>query len=428
MIKIISYPSLEAEQVLKRTQLEYSELNERVRTVIADVKKEGDSALFKYTAMWDKYEIDANTIRVSEEEIDCAYKHVKPETLQSLKRAAANIYTYQRRLYDNIASGGFSGGACGYVVRPVNTAGIYVPGGKAAYPSSVMMGALTAKAANVKKIIMCTPFVQGGNSLTMVAARECGVSEIYKIGGAQAVAAMSAGTESVPKCDVIAGPGNIYVTLAKQQLFGYTGIDMIAGPSEILIIADSTANPEYLAADLLSQAEHDELAGCFLLISDRCLAEKTQKAVERQLNLLKKRGIAEKSIANNSCIILVDNIDTAVVLSDRLAPEHLELCVSEPEKVLKKISNAGAVFLGNFSPEPVGDYYAGPNHVLPTSGAARFSEALSVDKFIKKISVISYTKEMLKSAKDDIIELAIAEGLDAHANSVAVRFKEKSGE
>jgi histidinol dehydrogenase len=426
MIRILRDLSEEAEKLLKRSQLEYGDVNERVRIIVADVKARGDGALFEYTEKFDKVTLTADTVRVTEEEIRLAYGRVDAVLLASLRRAKQNIIDYQTRLLKPQTDAQGLKGGTGYVIRPVEVAGIYVPGGKAAYPSSVLMCALPAVVAGVKKIIMVTPFGNGVNPLTLVAANECGVSEIYKVGGAQAVAALAYGTQSIPKVDIIAGPGNIYVTLAKKEVYGVCGIDMLAGPSEILIIADKTARADYIAADMLSQAEHDELASSFLITDDAALADAVSAELDKQLAVLPRVGIAARAIADNGAIIVADSLERAAALSNILSPEHLEICTAEPEKLLESVNNAGAVFIGRYSPEPLGDYYAGCDHVLPTSGTAKFFSALSVDTFIKKLSVIGYTKAMLSKAKDDIIALASCEGLTAHAEAVKKRFQQRS--
>lgn len=411
-------------RVLNRSQLDMEKVNFTVKEILADVKLNGDEALFRLTEKFDGVKLDSSSILVTEQEIDEAYNLVDKATIIAMRSAKENIIAFHKRQLrqSNIVTEG--GKTTGYIIRPVSRAGVYVPGGKAAYPSSVLMCALPAVVAGVKEIVMATPAGKWLNPLTLVAARECGINKIYKVGGAQAIAALSYGTESIGRVDVISGPGNIYVAMAKREVFGNVGIDMIAGPSEILIIADESANAQFVAADLLSQAEHDELAVSLLLTTSRELAEKVQLEVEKQLKVLSKAEIAGQSIANYGAIVLVNNIEEAIALSNRVAPEHLELCLKDGESYLDKIQNAGAVFLGNYSPEPLGDYYAGTNHVLPTSGSARFFSALGVDNYIKKISIIKYDRVSLKKAKDDIINLANTEGLTAHANAIKVRFKD----
>lgn len=415
------------ENGLKRVFSRSTELSDnvsgRVSGIIADIRAGGDKALFEYTAKFDGFDVSAENIEVSEAMLADAYSKVPDELLGALRRAKDNIENYHKKqLLDCELSESAPDGKTGYMIRPVERAGIYVPGGKAAYPSSVLMAAVPAYVAGVSEIIMCTP---GISPLTLVAAAECGVSRIFRIGGAQAVAAMAYGTESVPKADVICGPGNMYVAEAKKQIFGAAGIDMIAGPSEILIIADGTADPKFVAADLLSQAEHDEMAMSILVTTDRDLAGKVSEEVTAQLKTLPKRAIAEKSIDSFGTIIIADSREECVEISNAVAPEHLELCVRDPEALLPLVRNAGAVFMGHWSPEPLGDYYAGTNHVLPNGGTARFFSALGVNNFVKRISLIQYGKSGLQNAASDIIALAEAEGLTAHANSIRVRFEEK---
>lgn len=412
----------EIDKVLTRSQLDKENVNAAVRTIIDEVRTRGDAAVMEYNRRFDRYD---GPLTVSEEEIREAYRKVSEKTLSALKRARDNILSYHTRQLreDNVATA--EGKTTGYVIRPVERAGIYVPGGKAAYPSSVLMCACPAIVAGVDEIVMTTPAPVGVlNPLTIVAARECSVKRIFKAGGAQAVAALAFGTESIPRVDVIGGPGNIYVAMAKRQVYGNVGIDMIAGPSEILIIADETAEPAYLAADMLSQAEHDELSMSMLITANEAIARETLVCVEKQLGALPKKEIAAKALAANGAIVLVGNLNEAIELANRVAPEHLELCVRDPEALLGQVRNAGAVFMGNYSPEPLGDYFAGPNHVLPTSGTARFFSALGVDNYIKKVSVVRYDEASLKAAAEDIITLAECEGLDAHANSIRVRLSE----
>lgn len=390
-----------------------------VEEIISLVREKGDEALFFLAEKFDRVKLDKSSIRLGEKEIAAAYDKVSPELLAALRRAKANIVEYHKKqLLPGALDETRPGARTGYMIRPVSRAGIYVPGGKASYPSSVLMTAIPARVAGVRDVIMCTP---GTSPLTIVAAAECGVSAIYRIGGAQAVAAMAYGTESVPKADVICGPGNMYVTEAKRLVYGDAGIDMIAGPSEILIIADDSADPEFLAADLLSQAEHDEMAMAILVTTDEKLAKKTSDAVERRVKELPKAAIAGRSINDFGTIIVAESPEECVSISDEVAPEHLELCVKDPKALLPLIRNAGAVFMGHWSPEPLGDYYAGTNHVLPNGGTARYFSALGVSNFVKRISLIEYDKDALLGCADDIIALAEAEGLTAHANSIRVR-------
>lgn len=410
-------------RIFSRKQTLSEGARKSVEEIIANVKEKGDDALFELTEKFDGIKLTADNIRITDEEIASAYKKVSPDLLAALRRAMDNIRSYhEKQLLKGAYYENSPGAKTGYMIRPVSRAGIYVPGGKASYPSSVLMTAIPAKVAGVKDIVMCTP---GTSPLTIVAAAECGVSSIYRIGGAQAIAAMAYGTKCVPKADVICGPGNMFVTEAKRLVYGDAGIDMIAGPSEILIIADSTANPEFLAADLLSQAEHDEMAMAILVTTDKNLAAQTSEAVERRLKQLPKSVIAGKSINNFGTIIIADTLKECVQISNEIAPEHLELCVSDPESLLEFVHNAGAVFMGHWSPEPLGDYYAGTNHVLPNGGTARYFSALGTSNFIKRISLIKYDQQALNSCANDIMSLAEAEGLNAHAESIRVRTEAK---
>lgn len=397
-----------------------------VRAILADVRARGDEAVFDYEKKFDATQLTAENFRVSEEEFAAAYAAVSPELLASLKKAIANIYAYHSRTgrKDHIQT--HDGRTTGYVVRPVGSAGIYAPGGTAPLSSSVLMGVLPAKAAGVERIVLATP-AKGGvvSPLTLVAARECGVSEVYKMGGAQAIAALAYGTQSVKKVDVIAGPGNIYVTLAKKEVYGEVGIDMLAGPSEIMIVADESARPAYVAADMLSQAEHDVLARAIVVTTSRAQAERIAAETEAQLARLPRREVAERSLSSGGGIIVAGTLSEAVELVNEVAPEHLELYVADPDALLPLVKNAGAVFMGGYTPEPVGDYFAGPDHILPTSGSAKFFQVLNEDVFTRKMSVIRYTKEALFEDGADIIRLAESEQLSAHANAVAIRMKEE---
>lgn len=394
-----------------------------VEEIMDRVKTEGDKALFELTEKFDGVRLNADNIRLSDEEIRAAYAEVSPELLGALRRAKANIEEYHKKqLLPGALEETAPGAKTGYMIRPVECAGIYVPGGKASYPSSVLMTAVPAKVAGVGNIVMCTP---GTSPLTIVAAAECGVSSIYRIGGAQAIAAMAYGTASVPKADVICGPGNMYVTEAKRLAYGDAGIDMIAGPSEILIVADTSADPEFIAADLLSQAEHDEMAMAILVTPDERLAKAVSDAVDRRVKQLPKAAIAGKSIDSFGTIITASDLTECVDIANEIAPEHLELCVNDPDGLLPLIRNAGAVFMGHWSPEPLGDYYAGTNHVLPNGGTARYFSALGVSVFVKRISLIKYDENALRSCADDITALAESEGLTAHANSIRVRTEER---
>jgi len=422
MLPILTYKD-ELSRIFNRSQLDFSEVNASVRQIVADVRARGDAALFECTKKFDSFDLNAQNIRLTEQEIAEAVKQVPEKTLSAMRKAKENILAYHKRQLRADDFAAENGAATGFMFRPVSRAGIYVPGGKAAYPSSVLMCALPAVVAGVEEIIMVTPPGKYLNPLTIAAAHECGIKKIFRVGGAQAIAALAYGTESVPRADVIAGPGNIYVTAAKKEVYGSVGIDMLAGPSEILIIADTSANPEFIAADMLSQAEHDELAQSILLTNDKVLAEQVNLSLEKQLNRLSRKEIAEKSLKSYGTIVLCKNISEAVELSNRIAPEHLELCVEEPEKWLPKVKSAGTVFIGSYSPEPLGDYYAGTNHVLPTSGTARFSSGLGVDTYLKRIGIVHYTKDALLKAADDIITLAETEELIAHAESIRIRMK-----
>lgn len=396
-----------------------------VKEIVSAVRARGDEAVFAYEEKFDKTVLTKETFRVSEEEFEAAERAVEPEFLESLKKAIGNIYAYHARAGRRDTVETKDGRTTGYVVRAVERAGIYVPGGTAPLSSSVLMGVLPAKAAGVDRVVVVTPAKEGKVSpYTLAAAKACGVKEVYKCGGAQAVAALAYGTESMPKVDVIAGPGNIYVTLAKKEVYGQVGIDMLAGPSEILIIADSSARPAYVAADVLSQAEHDVLARAIVVTTDAALAEKIAAEVEAQLKKLPREPIARKSVESGGGIIVADSLESACRIANTIAPEHLELYVADPAALLPRIRNAGAVFMGGYTPEPVGDYFAGPDHILPTSGSAKFFQVLNEDVFTRKMSVISYTKEALLADGADIIRLAKSEGLDAHANAVAIRLND----
>ncbi len=411
-------------QIISRAQTENKEVQCIVEGIINDVKTNGDSAVFNYTKKFDKIDIDKNNVKVTAEEVEQAYKQVKPELVDVIKKSAERIRVFHEKQKRNSwFETSENGEILGQIIRPIEKVGVYVPGGKAAYPSSVLMNVIPAKVAGVNKIYMTTPAQKNGSvyPATIVAAKEAGIDDIFKIGGAQAIAALAFGTESVPKVDKICGPGNIFVALAKKTVYGNVNIDSVAGPSEILILADSSAEPVYVAADLLSQAEHDEMASAILITTDENLAYNVQKEVEIQTSKLERKEIINKSINNYGAIIITDSIKTACDISNDIAPEHLEVCVNSPFDVLSLIKNAGAVFLGHFSPEPLGDYMAGPNHVLPTSGTAKFFSPLSVDDFIKKSSIISFSKNALLNLSDDIITFANAEGLTAHANAVRVR-------
>ena len=414
------------EDLLKRSPNQYTQYENTVAEIIARVKAEKDAALFDYTLKFDKTQINARNIRVTEEEIAEAYEQVDAEVLRVIRAAIKNIEEYHALQKRNSWFDSKENGIIlGQKVTPLASVGVYVPGGKAVYPSSVLMNIIPAKVAGVKRIVMTTPPGKDGkvNEGTLVAAKEAGVTEIYKVGGAQAIAALAFGTESVPKVDKIVGPGNIFVALAKKAVYGYVSIDSIAGPSEILVIADETANPRYVAADLLSQAEHDELASAILVTTSRELAAKVQEEVDGFLKVLSRRDILVKSLENYGYILVAENLEAAVDAANDIASEHLEIVTKNPFEVMTKIRNAGAIFLGEYSSEPLGDYFAGPNHILPTNGTAKFFAPLSVDDFVKKSSIISYSREALQAVHKDIELFAKAEGLTAHANSIAVRFE-----
>ena len=414
------------ENLLKRSPNQYEEYTKRVSDIIDDVRSRRDEALFDYTARFDGIQLTKETVRVTKEEIQEAYARLEPGFLEVLDRAAGNIRTFHEKQKRNSwFDTRPDGSILGQRITPLATVGVYVPGGKAAYPSSVLMNVIPAKVAGVDRIVMTTPPGKDGRVYegTLAAAAIAGVDEIYKAGGAQAVAALAFGTESIPKVDKIVGPGNIYVALAKKAVYGYVSIDSVAGPSEILVLADETANPRYVAADLLSQAEHDELASAILITTSKELAKNVADQIEQFLETLSRKEIIAKSLSNYGYILLADTMEQAIDAANEIASEHLEIITSDPFAVMTKIRNAGAIFLGSYSSEPLGDYFAGPNHVLPTNGTARFFSPLSVDDFIKKSSIISYTKEALEPVSQDIIRFANAEGLSAHANSIAVRFE-----
>ena len=416
------------ENLLKRSPNSYGEFEGRVNEIIENVRANRDAAIFDYTKRFDGAGINAENILVTEDEIKEAYEKVDEKLLTVIRKALVNIRKYheKQRQYSWFDSEE-SGIILGQKVTALEKVGVYVPGGKAVYPSSVLMNIVPAKVAGVKTIVMTTPPGKDGkvNPATLVAAKEAGVDAIYKVGGAQAIAALAFGTESVPKVDKIVGPGNIYVALAKKAVFGYVSIDSVAGPSEILVIADETANPRYVAADLLSQAEHDEMASAILITTSKELAKKVSDEVDGFLKELSRSEIISKSLDNYGYILLVDNIDEAVDVANEIASEHLEIVTKDPFNVMTKIKNAGAIFLGEYSSEPLGDYFAGPNHVLPTNGTAKFFSALSVDDFIKKSSIISYSRNALEAIHEDIETFATAEHLTAHANSIKVRFENK---
>ena len=416
------------EDLLQRSPNHYGQYESAVAEIIETVKKDGDEALFSYTEKFDHCKMDAAHIRVTREEIDEAYQKVDADFVEVMKKSAANIRAFhEKQLRNSWFDPKPDGTILGMKILPIAIAGVYVPGGKAAYPSSVLMNVLPAKVAGVERIIMTTPPGADGkvNPGTLVAAHIAGVDEIYKVGGAQAIAAMAFGTQSIPKVDKITGPGNIFVALAKKACFGYVSIDSIAGPSEILVIADETANPRYVAADLLSQAEHDELASAILITTSKTLADQVSVEVDRFVANLSRREIIEKSLNNYGYILLVDSLDEAADTANEIASEHLEILMKDPFAMMTKIRNAGAIFLGEYSSEPLGDYFAGPNHVLPTNGTARFFSPLNVDDFLKKTSIISYSRPALEKIHQDIECFAENEGLTAHANSIRVRFEKE---
>ena len=412
--------------LLGRNPGSYTEYEETVNEIISNVRKNGDKALFEYTLKFDKFEINPGNIKVTAEEIKEAYNELSDDFIEVMKKSAENIRVFhekQKRL--SWIDTKEDGSILGQRILPIEISGVYVPGGKAAYPSSVLMNVVPAKVAGVERIVMCTPPGKDGkvNAGTLVAADIAGVTEIYKVGGAQAIAAMAFGTESVPKVDKITGPGNIFVALAKKACFGHVSIDSIAGPSEILVLADETATPRYVAADLLSQAEHDELASSILITTSKELADKVSTEIEEFLKTLSRSDIIKKSLENYGYIFVADNMEDAIDAANAIASEHLEIITKNPFETMTKIKNAGAIFLGEYSSEPLGDYFAGPNHILPTNRTARFFSPLNVDDFLKKTSIISYSREGLEKVHSDIELFAKEEGLTAHANSIAVRFE-----
>ena len=415
------------ENLLKRSPNSYGEFESRVNDIIQNVREKRDEAIFEYTLKFDGATIDQDNICVTEEEIKEAYEQVDPKFLDVIRKALVNIRDYhaKQKQYSWFDSDE-SGIILGQKVTPLKTVGVYVPGGKAVYPSSVLMNVIPAKVAGVSNIIMTTPCGKDGKVYpsTLVAAKEAGVDAIYKVGGAQAIAALAFGTESIPKVDKIVGPGNIYVALAKKAVFGYVSIDSIAGPSEIMVLADETANPRFVAADLLSQAEHDEMASAILVTTSETLAEQVSVEVDKFVEVLSRKEIIRKSLDNYGYILVADTMQDAIDTVNEIASEHLELVTKNPFETMTKIRNAGAIFIGEYSSEPLGDYFAGPNHVLPTNGTAKFFSPLSVDDFIKKSSIISYSREALEPVYKDIVQFAECEKLTAHANSIRVRFED----
>ena len=413
--------------LLKRSPNNYSEYDASVRAILDDVKERGDQALFEYTEKFDQCHLTADTVEVTEEEIEEAYRLVDDSLVDVIRKALVNIRKYHEEQKRNSWFDAKPDGTIlGQKITPLQRVGVYVPGGKAAYPSSVLMNIVPAKVAGVDEIIMMTPPSKDGKvtPTTLVAAHEAGADKVFKIGGAQAIGALAYGTESIPKVDKIVGPGNIYVALAKKAVYGFVSIDSIAGPSEVLVLADGTANAHYVAADLLSQAEHDELASAILVTTSKELADQVSVEIEGYLKTLSRADIIRKSLDNFGYQLIAENIDEAVDVVNNIAPEHLEIQTENPWEVMTKVRNAGAIFIGEYSSEPLGDYFAGPNHVLPTNGTAKFFSPLNVDDFIKKSSIIYYGRDALKNVHKDVETFAKAEHLTAHANSIAVRFEE----
>ena len=413
--------------LLKRDPNNYGQYADTVQAIVDDVKARGDEALFEYTEKFDKVKVTKDTIRVTKEEIDEALKQVDPKLMEVMVKSMKNIRAFhekQKQLswFDTTPDGTI----LGQRVTPLDSAGLYVPGGKAAYPSSVLMNIIPAEVAGVNRIVMVTPPGKDGkvNPVTLAAAHIAGATEVYKVGGAQAIAALAFGTESIPKVNKIAGPGNIYVALAKKAVYGHVSIDSIAGPSEIMVLADESANAKFVAADLLSQAEHDELASAILITTSKELAEKVSEEVDGFVKVLERAPIIQKSLDNYGYILLADNMEDAIDAANAIASEHLEIITKNPFDTMTRIRNAGAIFLGEYASEPLGDYFAGPNHILPTNGTARFFSPVNVDDFIKKTSIISYSREALEKVHNQIETFAKSEGLTAHANSIKVRFED----
>ncbi|MGI6777986.1 MAG: histidinol dehydrogenase [Acetivibrionales bacterium] len=432
MMRIIDARQEDSKELFKklvsRSRFEPEEITSSVNDIVENVRAMGDKALIEFTRRFDGIKLEPEEIKVSKEETDNAYKAVDTNLIGVIRRAKENIERFHLKQKENSwFSTEADGVILGQLYRPLEMVGVYVPGGTAPLPSSVLMNVIPAKVAGVQKIVMATPPRKNGkiDPSILVAANEAGVDEIYRIGGAQAIAAMAFGTDTVQAVDKIVGPGNIFVATAKRMVYGYCDIDMVAGPSEIMVVADESADPRFVAADLLSQAEHDVLASSILVTSSGLLADQVNREVNRQISYLDRKDILIKSIEEYGAIVIVKSIEEAVDFANRVAPEHLELCVEDPFSILSRVKNAGAIFLGNYSSEPLGDYYAGPNHVLPTNGTARFFSSLNVGDFIKKSSVISYTEKALRKAKDDIIRFAEAEGLAAHANAIKIRFQKE---
>ena len=417
------------DSLLKRSPGNYGQYQDTVQEIVDRVKTKGDQALFELTRKFDWEGIDASNVKVTEAEVQEAYDTIDPQLVETIRKSLKNIREYHEKQkqyswFDTTPEGTM----LGQKVTPLASAGVYVPGGKAVYPSSVLMNIVPAKIAGVAQVVMCTPCNKEGkvNPAVLVAAKEAGADEVYKVGGAQAIAAMAFGTESIPKVDKITGPGNIFVALAKKAVSGFVSIDSIAGPSEILVLADETANPRYVAADLLSQAEHDEMASAILVTTSKELAEKVSEEVDAFVKILSRKEIISKSLDNYGYILVAETLEDAIETVDLIASEHLEIVTKNPFEVMMKVKNAGAIFLGEYSSEPLGDYFAGPNHILPTNGTARFFSPVSVDDFIKKSSIIYYSREALQRVHKDIEYFAKAEQLTAHANSIAVRFEDEN--
>ena len=417
------------DSLLKRSPGNYGQYQDTVQEIVDRVKTKGDQALFELTRKFDWEGIDASNVKVTEAEVQEAYDTIDPQLVETIRKSLKNIREYHEKQkqyswFDTTPEGTM----LGQKVTPLASAGVYVPGGKAVYPSSVLMNIVPAKIAGVAHVVMCTPCNKEGkvNPAVLVAAKEAGADEVYKVGGAQAIAAMAFGTEGIPKVDKITGPGNIFVALAKKAVSGFVSIDSIAGPSEILVLADETANPRYVAADLLSQAEHDEMASAILVTTSKVLAEKVSEEVDAFVKILSRKEIINKSLDNYGYILVAETLEDAIETVDLIASEHLEIVTKNPFEVMMKVKNAGAIFLGEYSSEPLGDYFAGPNHILPTNGTARFFSPVSVDDFIKKSSIIYYSREALQRVHKDIEYFAKAEQLTAHANSIAVRFEDEN--
>ncbi|KLI25970.1 histidinol dehydrogenase [Brachyspira hyodysenteriae] len=424
MIKVINYKECKSlDDILLRSQFSHDDVNEKVKAILEDVKQNGDNALKKYAKMFDNAEID--NLEVTEKEIEEAYNRVDEKFKETLKLAYNNIEKFHKKqLRNSYITNEEYGIVMGQIINPIEKVGVYIPGGTAVYPSTVLMNVIPAKVAGVNEIILVSPPNKEGkiNANILAAAKIAGVNRVFKTGGAQAIAALSYGTESIPKVYKIVGPGNIYVAMAKRLVYGEVSIDMVAGPSEVLIIADETANHIHIASDMLAQAEHDKLASSILVTTSKEIAEKTKEELYKQLEKLSRKDIAMESIENNGRIIITETIDEAIYINNEIAPEHLEISIKEPFSVLSKIKNAGSIFLGDYTPEALGDYLSGANHVIPTSGTAKFASPLSVDDFIKKSYITYYTKDALSKVKDNIINFAEHESLEAHANSVKVRF------